>query len=721
MKCCVFDLETSIQSGIHGSQAKDPSNDFYTLIYGSNPNDNSLQVVHRTGGFRRTLPQGIFQGVDVVVGHNLSFDVSYVWNDMGWNNFIRQGGTIWDTQHAEYLLSGQRHLFASLAELQKIYLGSKIKKDRISKLFKAGIGADKIIAAQKRCPRVWKLYNEYALDDGRTTLLIFKKQALKAKELGMLPILKAHMRALIAIYMMENTGINVDIQACEETLKEFRIKALDKLQEASALVKHLWDERLGPFNINSPKQKSAILFGGEFTIDEKVLIGQYKNGNPKYGKQSKVINIKGFGLPLKYTTNSKIEGRYVTDDAVVLKLLKECKDPTVKKYLTVQKEAMQYNKMASTYLEPFIKYSIDGILYPKYNTCQTKTGRLSSSNPNMQNIPASGDNLVPIQGKLVSPEGYICCDIDYGQLEPHVTALLTGDISLTNDLLSGACLHCRALSWVPNMSEGKTYEEIYQLAKVEENPKWVLKRKKAKGINFKRAYGGGARGLAEAEGLALEDVQAIFDAQDVAYPQVKTFNDNVLKTAENNIFPSRKEEMARMSLGGKQFRGDLELLPIFDGDKKKTYIPNEFRYYGVYQSLTGRKYTFEEVGQLWRGSIHHRISTTQTKNYQIQGTAADIVSLACSYCMEYVFKNIDVRMVRQIHDSIGFYIKKGTEELHIKALCDIMSNVPKMFEEKLGIVVPFSFPVESKIGENFAEMVVYNAEKYREHEGMATS
>lgn len=705
MKPLIIDIETSIGKGVH-SNSRDPNNDFYTLIYGERPDE--IKVEHNVGGFKRMVGSK-FDNIDVIVGHNLSFDLSYFWTDPSFQRFIRRGGTIWDTQESEYVLSGQRHKFASLSELQQIHLGEKTKLSRISGLFNKGHGADQILAAKDRCKRVFALYERYCYDDGASTLKVFKAQYMKAKEEGMLNIVKLRNKALLAIIMMQNSGIHIDKIKCEQVLRDFRLTEMEALRQSEEIVKDKWDEKLGKFNVNSPKQKSAMLFGGTFLVKEKELVGKFKNGNDKYATVEKELHIEGFKVPKSMSKEGKLKGVYCTDAKVIHKIADKTKNPVLKEYCELQKKAMKYNKMASTYLEPFLNYSVDGVLYPNYNTTATETGRLSSSKPNLQNVPASGEMLVPIQGQLIAPQGWKCVDIDYNQLEPFVTAFLSRDTALTEDLLNGVCLHCRAVSWIPRMAEGKTYEEIYQLAKVEEQPEWVLKRKKAKAVNFKRAYGGGAKSLAEAENIPIEDVQAIFDAQDAYYSGVKRFNEGVLEKVKDNQELSIRKHYSRVGSKGREFKNGLELLPIFNkAEGTKTYRGDELRHFGKYKSPTGALFTFEEYGEIDNyGRFKRAYSSTQTKNYQIQGTAAVIVNMAMAECFQYVLQNDDVKLVGQIHDSLRFYIKEDKLGLHIPKICEIMEDIPAMCEKYLNMKADFKFVVEAKVGANFAETEVY--------------
>ncbi len=423
---CVIDTETSISRGPHGPQAKDPTNDMYTIIAGSSA--SNVKVYHNPEGFKRQVPFEVAELInraDVIVMHNAPFDLSYLWVTKELQEFLLRGGQVYDTQIAEYLMSGQRHSFASLAELQNIYLGQKSKESRISALFKAGVGADKILTAKNRCPKLFKLYDKYSKDDGVTTMQIFQKQYAKAKQLGMIDVIKLYNMYMLTLTNVMNTGITVDLEKCEKTLREFKLKSLEYLEQATHIVQPMWDQRLGVFNVNSPKDKSAILFGGDYIIKKRVEDGLYKNGNPKFRTVEEEIHINGFGLPLGLSTPGAKLGQFATGADIIEKIYQNSKNEQAKEYCRLQKLAMTYNKMCSTYLEPFLELSVEGKLYPNYNNTMTITSRLSSSKPNLQNIPSKGEMLLPIQGQLVAPEGWVCVSADYC-LAPE-TKVLTDD------------------------------------------------------------------------------------------------------------------------------------------------------------------------------------------------------------------------------------------------------------------------------------------------------
>ena len=715
MKCFVFDTETSISKGPHGPHAKDPSNDFYTAIWGNRP--DSVQIEHAPEGFKRNLPAKaaeMLANCDIIIGHNLPFDLSYIYHCPIFVDRLRTGVKFWDTQVAEYCMSGQRHSFASLGELQYIYLGKKIKDDRISKLYKRGVGADVIMANAKRCPRLWRAYEAYSKADGVTTLQVFEKQYKKAKEMGMLKAIELEMQYMTCLVMVSNTGIHVDVDKCQRTLRNFKLQTVDLMQQATKIVEKYWvHEDLPPFNIQSNTHKSAMLFGGDVKVKVKRPNGFYKDGREKTKFFEELVQVKGFGLPTHLSTPSKNEGLFATGADIIEKIYK---DPSiseeVKEYCRLQKEAANLGKMCSTYLEPFLNLSINGVLYPNYNNTMTITGRLSSSKPNLQNVPSKGGMLEHIQGQLVAPQGYKCVSIDFSQLEIYVQAYLTQDKALTNDLLSGIDFHVLRLSYAEDMP----YNEVFKLCKIDKVPEWESKRSKAKTISYQKAYGASPKSLAKTTEIDEEIIKKIFEKEDINYPNVQIFNDWVLQDIKENAVVSTMRMLPKAKktggVNGKKWHAGCELLPIQQQDGSILYDKEELRHVGYYTAVTGRRYSFEEMCRLDRlGRMQKGYSSTQTKNYFIQGTAGVVMSAVSVGLMPFILERNNVQMVNQIHDSIWFYIKDDEDlPLTIQKIKDIMENVPKLFRECLDIEVPFKFKVDVEIGSTFANTEPYTGE-----------
>lgn len=510
---------------------------------------------------------------------------------------------------------------------------------------------------------------------------------------------------MLALLIIQNTGIPVNLDKCQKTLRDFKLKSIDYLQQAVDIITPMWDVRLGEFNINSPKDKSAILFGGKYTLKERVEDGTFKNGNIKYKSIDSEVAICGFKVPTSVTEESKIKGRYQTGNDIIEKIYRTSKNPILIEYCHLQKLAMNYGKMCNTYLEPFLNLSINGLLYPNYNNTNMITSRISCSKPNLQNVPSKGEMLSPIQGLFEAPDGWIACSADYSQLEIYVSAYLSKDTKLTNDLLSGIDFHIKRLSY----AEDLPYEEVYDKCKVKKLPEWDLKRSKAKIISYRKAYGGGISSLAKAAELPEEVVKIIFEKEDIEYPQIAIFNKSVMEDVMKSSTLSKGIHIpASKKLGGKdskQFICGAELLPIISANGDIRFDREEYRKIGYYKCITGKRYCFEELGRDTRYGLKRGYSSTQTKNYHIQGTASDVQASSSAALIQLLLKNPDkVKMINEIHDSKWFLIKEEYLDMIIPIIRDKMENVPDNFKKFLKVEMPFKIPVDFKIGKNFAEM-----------------
>ena len=711
MKPIVFDLETSISKGPHGPDFRDPTNDFYTVIYGNVP--ERVVCEHNASGFGRMLPNGMIQLLaesDIIVGHNLGFDLSYIFHLKEVKDFIARGGIIWDTQVAEYILTAQQHQYASLADLQEKYLGEKKKIDRISRLYAHGVGADVIVQSGTRHRRLWNMYEEYCRLDGSTTLQIFKNQYIRAKQENMHQIVQLYQDYLLSLINMTCSGIQLDMVACEHTLTEFNLKHIEYLEQAQLCIKPLWSNpRLPKFNINSPDHKSAILFGGEVKNVLRTNTGKYKNGNDKYSNVEHKIWVDGFQIPKVLTRKTKKEGVFVTDNAVMQNIEANVQKPIVKKYCELQKEAMMYKKAAKTYVEAFINLSVNGMLYPNFNNVATTTGRLSSSKPNMQNVSKRNKFGKTLHRLFVAPPGWKCIQIDFSQLEVWVMAWFSQDKLLTEHLLNGVDMHCVRLGYY---NEDKTYEELYKLCKIDKDPVWDKQRSAAKTVSYQMAYGAMPPKVAQSTGLPLETVELIFAKEAETYPDTVKLGDKVLESVKNTATFSLGKNIPgsqKKGVSGHKFYKNIELLPIFDKEGNVRYTQEELRKVGYWTSPTGKKYHFLQNGRMFRGSVSKGFSFTQPKNYPMQGTAADIQGATTAELLKLLITHPDkIKMINEVHDSKWFYIKEEHVSQIVPIIRDKVENIAAIFSRRFGRDVPFTFPVDVEIGDNFADMKTFN-------------
>lgn len=714
MKPYVFDLETKIGTTVHGPDFRDPNNDFFTVIAGKSP--DSIDICHKIDGFNRNLPrEREFSDVDLIVGHNLGFDLSYIFHTEQFKEFILRGGKIWCTQVAEYILTAQQHQYSSLAELQLKYLGKKEKLDRISMLYsdktpngkkKKSVGADEIMRAKLRCKRVWREYEKYCKLDGSTTLQIFKQQYLKAKRERMLPIIELYQDYLLSLINMSCTGINLDIPQTEKLQTEFALESIEYLKKAQTIIAPAWsDWRLPPFNINSSQHKSAVLFGGTIKNTIRTKVGKYLNGNDKYRNILHEIPVTGFKVPTKYTTPSKADGFYSVDKKAVLpKIKKDAKNPKLLKYINDQLKSSEYDD-AGKVIKAFLKYQLDGVLYPNFNNTTVITGRLSSSNPNLQNVTKKTAIGKALHKLFVAPQGWKCVQLDFGQLEIWVSALLSKDQQLIDDLLSGLDMHCMRVS----LMEGCDYEYAVKMCKELEDPVWVSKRSAAKTFSYQRAYGAGVAKLVEYTGLSKEAIQDLIKAEEERYPQAATLWRKVGASVNQSKAFSRATDKPRKQKSFKNTYKGFNLLQIFDKSNNVVYNREEVEKIGFWRSITGKRYHFPDTGNWTKEGIKRSVTPTILKNYPMQGTAADIQGATTAALLKLLVKHPDkIKMINEVHDSKWFYIREEYLDRMIGIIRNIVEDVPKIFKERFGVTIPFKFPVDIEVGDNFSEMYSYN-------------
>ncbi len=274
-------------------------------------------------------------------------------------------------------------------------------------------------------------------------------------------------------------------------------------------------------------------------------------------------------------------------------------------------------------------------------------------------------------------------------------------------LLNGVDFHVKRLSYAEDMS----YNDVYELCKVKKIPEWDAKRTKAKTISYQKAYGASPQSLATTTGLDEALIKKIFEKEDIEYPQVAVFNKSVMDKVMSSKTPSLAANIPSAKKRGgkdsKQFIAGMELLPILDNEGNTRFDRDEYRNVG-YRAITGKRYSFEEVGRDGRKGITRGFSTTQTKNYHIQGTASDVQATSSAAILPLLLKHSDkIKMVNEIHDSKWFLIKEEYLDKMIPIIMELMENVPKNFEAQLKVSMPFRIPVDFKCGQNFAELIEY--------------
>lgn len=527
--------------------------------------------------------------------------------------------------------------------------------------------------------------------------------------MGMLQVVELYNEYLLALINMAVTGIQLDVVACEKTLRDFNLKHIELLKKLQQLIAPLWDKRLPEFNINSPDHRSALLFGGIIPIDIKKQNGYYKNGNPRMVKAQLLIPVKGFGVPPRLSIPLKKDGLYATTDGVMQTIAVKTKNCVLKEYCELQKQATMYKKAAKTYCQAFIDRQVNGVIHANFNNVQTDTGRLSSSEPNLQNVARKNEFGDRLHSLFRAPPGWKCVSIDFSQLEVWCLALLSGDELLLQHLKDGIDFHCIRVTYFTD----KTYAEVMRLVKELQDPEWIAKRSKAKSVGFSMQYGGGARGISEKNNIEIDVVQTILDKEAETYPQAAAYGNTVLETSEHNKTLSYAidipESQKTQSKANSKFENGVELLPIFDKLGNVHYNTNEFRTKGVYQTPTQRRYNLLETGRIdKRGGLRRSLPFTHAKNHTVQGTAGDIQALTTAALLKVLLTKADkIKMINEIHDSKWFYVRNDILKSCLVYLKETIENVPALLKSRFNLDIDFKFPVEIEVGDTFGTMTKY--------------
>ncbi|MBO4927527.1 MAG: DNA polymerase I [Clostridiales bacterium] len=396
-------------------------------------------------------------------------------------------------------------------------------------------------------------------------------------------IYEIEMPLVMELDRMERRGVLVDIKRIDELHKEFDAKI-------GVLEQEIYDLAEEEFTILSPKQLGRILFDKlQLPSGKKLVSGGY-------------------------STNSE-----------ELEKLRD-KHPIIDKIL----EYRQIQKLDSTFVMG-LKKSIsdkDGRVHTTFSQAMTNTGRLSSSDPNLQNIPIRTDLGGLIRKTFVAKEGYVLIDADYSQIELRLLASISHDEAMIDAFLSGTDIHT------------KTACGIFGLPPEMIDPGM---RAAAKRVNFSIVYGISDYGLSQDLGIGVYEARRYIDEYYRQFPTIK---------------------------------------PCLEGFKKegkeKGYVTTLFGRRRVLKELTSANYNIRSFGE--RAAM----------NTPIQGTAADIIKLAMNHASQALkARGLDAALILQVHDELIVEAKKEHAEEAAKVLQEAMENVvrldvPLLAEARIG-------------------------------------
>lgn len=422
---------------------------------------------------------------------------------------------------------------------------------------------------------------EFLCDEAETILKLHKYWLDNLDEKEQKLVKEVEIPLTLVLAKMEHTGVAVD----EAYLKELSDYMTEKLAELEDIIYQLAGES---FNINSPKQVAEILF------DKLELKTKKKNKSRSTG-------------------------------AEVLEELAE--DYEICDYILQHRK---FSKLKSTYTDtlPALISQRDGRIHTTYNQALTVTGRLSSSNPNLQNIPIRTEEGNKIRGAFCAKdkENYVILSADYSQIELRLLAHISEDKNLIQAFLSGEDIHTETAAKVFGVGVNEVTKDM---------------RRKAKAVNFGIVYGQSKYGLAKNLGISNDEAQEFIDRYFEHYPKVKDYMIKETEFVDEN--------------------GYVET--IFG---RKRYLLSE---------LMSPNYQIREFAR--RAAI----------NQPLQGTAADLIKMAMLKVQDRLEEeNLKTKMIIQVHDELVFEVPKDEVET-VKTLVKECMELGQPFKVPLEIDV----------------------------------
>jgi DNA polymerase-1 len=509
---------------------------------------------------QKILGSAITRNQKKLVGQNLKFDLPML-NRHG----IKVDEFLGDTMLMSYVLNstGTRH---GLDRMALYYLNYEpMKYEEV-----AGSASKQINFAQVEIPAA----TFYAAEDADITLRLFNllngMLEDQPKLINLLQSIEYPM--LQSLIRVETNGAKIDAQMLSDYSDELAIK-IEELSKAA--FKMAGEE----FNMDSPKQLVEILYN---KLDLPVL-----KKTPK--------------------------GQPSTNEDTLQRLAEEYDLPKI---------IIEYRglaKLKSTYTDSLIniQHPVSKRIHTSYQQAVTSTGRLSSTEPNLQNIPIKTPEGRKIREAFIAEKGNVLISADYSQIELRIMAHLSGDKNLTHAFNNNIDVH------------SATASEIFNISLEEVTPEH---RRSAKAINFGLIYGMSAFGLTRQLGIPRHEAQAYLDTYFERYTGVRKYMDSTKELAKKNLFV---------------------------------------------ETILGRKLHVAAIND--SNGLRRQAAERAAINAPLQGSAADIIKKAMIDVDHWIGNNnSDIKMIMQVHDELIFEVKKGFAEEALENITSLMEDSVKL-------------------------------------------
>ena len=487
-----------------------------------------------------------FESTKIIkVGHNIKFDIQVL---LKYN--VKVSSPIYDTMVAHYLINpDMRHNLDTLSEsylnYSPISIESLIGKKGKNQISMRDVSIDKI--------------TDYASEDADITLQlksIFDKE-IEVNNLGKI-FYDIEIPMINVLSEMETEGIKIDISFLEKLDKEFE-------EDLEKLKKEIFKKSGEEFNLNSPKQLGEILF------DKLKLVSK-----PKKTKTG------------QYSTSEEVLSSLANDHKIIEDIL----------------EWRSLDKLQNTYVKslPNEVSSLTNRVHSSFNQTVTTTGRLSSNNPNLQNIPIRTANGQKIRRAFIPRDSdYILMAADYSQIELRVIASMSNEENMIDAFVNNQDIHTTTASKIYNVDpENVTREQ----------------RGNAKTVNFGIIYGVSAFGLSQQTDLNRSESKVMIDNYFLNYPGLKKYMSDQIDFARNN---------------------------------------------GYVETIMGRRRYLQNINS--QNNMLRSGAERNAINAPIQGSAADIIKIAMiNINSELKKQSLKSKMLLQVHDELVFDVHKSEKD-----------------------------------------------------------
>lgn len=746
----VFDLETETHSSYKRKASPFDERNWVVARGWKNQGDTVCSWTYHPTHDRTTTLE-IEDHITMLVGFNIKYDLLWemAQGNESLRRFYKRGGRVWCCQYAEYLLRAQHpdaHM-ASLNDTAPKY-GGTTKIDEVKALWDAGVLTSQIPEDLLIDYLVGTPEEGRNGGDIRNTEIVFLGQIKKALAQGQLKMIQDRMDGLCCTTEMEFNGLKVDVREAGRRLKVLEGDLLAVEQE---LVGYVPADCPFEFNWGSRVHASCLIFGGTVKyqkqapyLDEatgefarkkatedhwllldgtttdlepgdnsKHLYAKYLSGKKKGEYKRKKVDVLGeiktkyqdFFYTFPRTTEPKEDWAtkntdgygapiYSTSGDIIVELALR-NVPCIKALRSKQKLDKE---IGTYYVKKDAKGELSGMLtcvqrhdhfiHHKLNHTSTVTSRLSSSDPNGQNLPRGDKSEVKAMFVSRFGDDGECIEADYSQLEVVVQGVLSGDEQLCEDLRNRVDFHCkRVAAKFKNTASHITYEYALDWCKNEDHPDYKngkKERTKCKIFSFQRAYGAGAPTIAEETGMSIEETQALMQAEDELYPGIVTFNASI----ETAVIKSAEPFQA-----------------LGEDGKWKTYRR------GYWQAPTGTLYTWRSYDAPEYARKRGKTDTfnpPEMKNYPVQGTGGEFVQGTLGRLWRHYVANDNYGgkafLTNTVHDCVWADAHKTVRDEVARDLKRIMEDIPAFYNERYGMNITVPFPVEVEYGPNMNKL-----------------